>query len=36
MGVCVDSDMVLTFPALPPCSRQAQAHFDAGGIQLGR
>lgn len=29
------SDKLLTFTSVPPPSRQAQAHLDAGGIQLG-
>lgn len=29
------SDIILTFPTMPTGSRQAQAHLDAGGIQLG-
>lgn len=32
---CVASDRILTFPATPAGSRQAQAHLHAGGIQLG-
>lgn len=31
----VASDMILTFPTTPAGSREAQAHLDAGGIQLG-